>query len=102
MKPLIPVFLLVSIVMVSICSIPQVELFECHFYLKNDVQELNFNSRMSLSYFWGYGYEMDTLNQYDIVELTWKGWLMAFLLIIGTPIIVTYRIALYKARDKNK
>ena len=102
MKQVFLVFLVVFLIMLGLSLIPSIKLFEFHFYLKNDLQELDFNSNMSLSYFFGYGYDMSALKQYQVIELTWKGWVMSFLLILGTPLIVAYRYALYKDQIKNK
>ena len=91
-------FLLMSI----LSLLPFVELYEFNFYYKSSFQELDFNKNMSLSYFLNYGYDMKELEQYDRITLTIKGWLMLCLLLLATPLLVTYRISLKNHLKKNE
>ena len=74
-----------------------------HFYYQDGVQELDFKKNMSLSYFLGYGYDMEALALYQKIDLTWKGKLMFLLLLIGFPFLMSYRFALKKrVKDLDK
>lgn len=97
------IFLISFIFIVGVSLIPQVELYECHFYYQDGVQELDFKKNMSLSYFLGYGYDMEALALYQKIDLTWKGKFMFLLLLIGFPFLMSYRFALKKrVKDLDK
>ena len=96
------IFVISFVLMVIISLIPQIELYECHFYYTDGVQELDFKKNMSLSYFLGYGYDMEALSLYQTIDFTWKGKLMIFLLLLGFPLLVSYRFALRNKLNNQK
>ena len=96
------IFVISFVLMVIISLIPQIELYECHFYYSDGVQELDFKKNMSLSYFLGYGYDMEALSLYQTIDFTWKGKLMFFLLLLGFPLLVSYRFALRNKLNNQK
>jgi len=55
-----------------------------------------------LSYFLGYGYDMEALSLYQTINLTWKGKLMFFLLLLGFPLMLSYRFALRNKLNNQK
>lgn len=78
----------------AISCLPAVEMYECQFLLNSDYQTIDENKNLSLSYFLGYGYDMEEMAQFDTIRLTLKGWLMVVLILLGTPALITYRFAL--------
>ena len=84
-----------------ISCIPSVELYECRFYLETELQTVDQTKNLSLSYFLGFGYDMEEMALFDSIQLTLKGWLMLLLIQIGTPVLIAYRFALKNRLKQN-
>jgi len=101
MKNYTLIFLVTFLFMLGISLIPFIELYECRINLNSDLQKIETIRNFSLSYFFGYGYENEFNEVNQTVILTWKGWAFLFILLLGIPLLVTYRFFLKNQLSKN-
>jgi len=56
---------------------------------------------LSLSYFIGLGFEADEMNNIQSFHLIAKGYALSFIITIGLPAIIAYRVYLHKSQNNQ-
>lgn len=88
----------VVVVTIMLCCIP-IELFDGEVvWLSNGVEVVR-EQQLSLSYFFGIGIDPEQMNYVSSFRLTGQGWFLVFIIIIGIPGLISYRMYL---RDTSK
>lgn len=88
----------VLVVGVALCVIP-VELFNGEVTWILNGKEVTYQQNLSLSYFFGIGLDGEQLEYVKSFRLTGQGWMLAFIVIIGIPGLISYRIYLKNSGD---
>ncbi len=70
-----------------------VNLFDGEILYKNGIIE---PTPLSLSYFFGLGYDVKDMETVASFHLVTKGYFLAFILTIGIPSLIAYRVSLIK------
>lgn len=70
-----------------------VNLFDGEILYKNGIKE---PTPLSLSYFFGLGYDVKDMETVASFHLVTKGYFLAFILTIGIPSLIAYRVSLIK------
>lgn len=78
-----------------------INLFDGIVVYKSGVQSYELEQPLSLSYFIGLGYDESDMEIVQSFRLTTKGWIMAFIFIIGIPGLIAYRIHLGTKRKSQ-
>lgn len=92
-KALIVFGISVVVVGVILCVVP-IELFNGEVTWLLNGEEQTFEQNLSLSYFFGIGIEGEQLNYVKSFRLTGQGWMLAFIMIVGIPGLIAYRMYL--------
>lgn len=92
-KPLI-IFVGLTIVLLAVFFLLPINLFDGVIIEKRGLQEIVHERPLSLSYFIGMGYDPDDMEFVQDFYLTGKGYAMAFIFILGFPLLLAYRIYL--------
>lgn len=93
--------LMLLIIAVPLCIFP-VNLFQGEVVLENGISEQVVKAPMSLSYFFGLGYNEEDMIGIKRFYLLPEGYLLAFLFIFGIPALAAYRVYLGKRNRKNE
>ncbi len=92
-KPFLLFILLVSIIALPLCTLPinlfAGEIIEMHGMVVNKIE-----APLSLSYFFGMGFNSDDMVNVKNFYLLPSGYITAFALIIGLPGLLAYRVSL--------
>ena len=94
-KPLF-IFLIGTLSLLILFFTLPINIFDGVILYKNGIQELRIERPLSLSYFIGFGYNVEDLIGVKSFYLTTKGIVMAFIIILGIPALVAYRFHLKK------
>ena len=87
-------FLALTLLFALIFFLLPINLFDGVIVLKNGLQEISVDRQLSLSYFIGIGYETSEMEGVVDFYLTKKGFMMAFIFILGFPGLFAYRMYL--------
>lgn len=71
-----------------------INLFDGEIIIKQGLQTIKQERPLSLSYFIGVGYDESDMDIIKDFYLLPKGYMMAFLFVIGIPALVAYRVSL--------
>lgn len=92
-KPIVLFFLLAFCIALPLCIFP-INIFDGEIVVGNELQNYTEKAPLSLSYFFGLGYNEEDMDVIKNFYLLPTGYLMALIFIIGIPAIVAYRIHL--------
>lgn len=90
------IFIVGSVLLASLFFLLPINIFDGVIEYKDELQEMDQNTPLSLSYFIGIGYEHSEMQFVKDFYLTKTGIMMAFIIIIGFPALIAYRIYLKK------
>lgn len=96
-KPIVLFFVLVFVIALPLCIFP-INLFNGEIVYKTGLQELKIEAPLSLSYFFGLGFNEGDLLGVETFYLTTKGWLTAAIFLLGFPFLVAYRVYLHNSK----
>lgn len=99
-KP-INTFLILFVALILLFFLFPINLFDGEIVVKNGLQTIKQQRPLSLSYFIGLGYDESDMDIIKDFYLLPKGYMMAFLFILGIPSLVAYRVSLGK-KDTSK
>lgn len=99
MKKPLAVFLISTIILASCFFLLPINLFDGVIEYEEAFRSYSVNTRLSLSYFIGIGYDPEDLLNVKRFYLTGQGVFMAFVFIIGIPALIAFR--LYLRTKKN-
>jgi hypothetical protein len=92
-KPLIIYILLAFGIALPLCVFP-INIFDGEIIVGNELQNYTEKVPLSLSYFFGLGYNEEDMNIIKDFYLLPTGYLLAFIFIFGIPALLSYRIYL--------
>ncbi len=92
-KPIFVFFLLAFCIALPLCVFP-INIFDGEIIVGNELQNYTEKAPLSLSYFFGLGYNEEDMNIIKDFYLLPTGYLLAFLFIFGIPALLSYRIYL--------
>jgi hypothetical protein len=99
-KKAVLTFLFIAVaISLPLCLFP-INLFEGEIVMSNGLQELKTQAPLSLSYFFGLGYDEADMVGIDRFYLLPKGYFTLILFLIGIPGIFAYRV--YLKNDASK
>lgn len=87
-------------VAVILCVVP-VDLFDGEVVWSIEGHEFTREQNLSLSYFFGIGVQDAQWEYVDSFRLTAQGWLMVFIIILGIPGLIAYRMYLKATTSKE-
>ena len=90
-KPIL-IFLGMFLVLLCIFFLFPINLFDGVIVYEEPHRSYEIETRLSLSYFIGMGYDLADMTYVKSFYLTSKGWFMAFLFVVGIPLLVAYRV----------
>ncbi len=99
MKP-ISIFLISSISIALVLFLVRINIFDGEIIYVTGIQRFVEQAPISLSYFIGIGYSASDMEGIESFRLLPTGYLMAFVLIIGIPGLIAYRV--YLGRSKKQ
>ena len=99
-KPLFVFCLAVIFIAIPLFIFP-INFFDGEIIMKNGLSETKMEAPLSLSYFIGFGFNSIDMEGIKDFYLLPKGYLLAFCIILGCPVIVTYRIFLAQKKKKK-
>lgn len=94
-KPLL-IFIVLSSILAIVFFVFPINLFDGVIVYKSNLQEMNVERPLSLSYFIGLGFDKADMVGVEDFYLTLKGKVMAVIYIFGFPALLSYRIHLRK------
>lgn len=102
MKKPMTVFLISSLVLAAIFFLLPINLFDGVIEYEEAFRSYKVETRLSLSYFVGIGYDPEDMLTVKDFYLTTQGILTALILIVGLPALIAYRIYLDQLKRKGK
>ncbi|GAB5416678.1 MAG: hypothetical protein Crog4KO_21670 [Crocinitomicaceae bacterium] len=99
-KALIVFSISTVVIAVVLCVIP-VDLFNGEVVWNINGQQITREQNLSLSYFFGIGVEEVQWKYVDSFRLTAQGWLLVFIIIVGIPGLIAYRMYLKATTSKE-
>lgn len=101
MKPL-SIFLLSSFVIALALFLFPINLFDGEIVVQHGFKEVVDEAPLSLSYFIGMGYKESEMVDVKSFRLLPMGYVMAFVIIIGIPALISYRIHLGQLKKSEE
>jgi len=101
LKPWI-VFLFTFILISSALILVSPNLFEGEIVLDENGKQYVVEAPLSLAYFLGLGYDSRDMTNVIDFHLTWRGYMLAFCLLFGFPILFAYRSFLAKKKHNQE
>lgn len=98
-KPIVIFFLGVILIATPLFLFP-INLFKGEIVTETGVQRIVQEAPLSLSYFIGLGYEKEEMKNVTNFYLTREGYVFVFLIIIGLPTIIAYRVKIKTDLEK--
>ena len=98
-KPFLLFILLVVVVALPLCIFP-INLFSGEIIEMKGITEYKVQAPLSLSYFFGLGYQEEEMATFKDFYLLPAGYLTAFIFIIGFPGLIAYRVYLSNSKEK--
>jgi hypothetical protein len=100
MKPIL-IFFIGVVVMSMLFFLIRINIFDGEVVYVSGIQKEVIKAPISLSYFLGIGYTDKEIEGIESFRLLPTGYLMTFVLIIGLPALIAYRIHLGKSKKTN-
>ncbi len=94
------IFLSMFLVLLCIFFLFPINLFDGVIIYEEPHRSYEIDTRLSLSYFIGMGYDPADMTYVKSFYLTTKGWLIAFAFIVGIPLLVAYRMWLSEEKKQ--
>lgn len=92
-KPLL-IFILLSLVLAAVFFLFPIAIFDGIILVEEPGRSYEVEAPLSLSYFVGIGYSPEDMTYVGDFYLTAKGWIMAFIFVLGLPGLLAYRVYL--------
>lgn len=101
LKKYLPVFFISFLVLAALLFLFPINLFDGEIVYQSGIQHKVIKAPLSLSYFIGMGYEELDMVGVKSFYLLPVGYLMAFLILLGLPAIISYRIQLGRTKKRT-
>lgn len=98
-KPIL-LFVSTSLLLLLIFLLFPINLFDGVIEYEEPLRSYSVEAPLSLSYFIGIGYEEADMQYVRDFYLTAKGWMLAFIVIVGLPGLLAFRLSL--SRNKKE
>ena len=96
-QPILLFVLCAVVIVLPLCLFP-INLFSGQIVYESDIQQVVVDAPLSLSYFFGLGYEETDMEHVTDFYLTTPGYLTAFIFLIGIPGLIAYRVYLSSSK----
>lgn len=100
-RPVLLFFGLALLFALPLCTLP-INLFDGEITYTVGKKVVTDPAPLSLAYFFGLGYSESDMSTILSFHLTKKGYLLVFLLLIGLPALISYRITLITKKEPSK
>ena len=100
-KPII-IFLITTISLTFLFFVFPINVFDGKIVYESSSKELTINAPLSLSYFIGLGYEESDMVGVKTFYLTFKGTIMALIIIVALPALLAVRVYFKKELKSSK
>lgn len=99
-RPVLLFGLLLCLFALPMCTLP-LNLFDGEITYRVGTKLVTDSAPLSLAYFFGLGYSDSDMINVVTFHLTTKGYVLVFLLLIGLPALITYRITLVTKKEPS-
>lgn len=95
------IFVIGSVVVTLVLCLLPIRVFDGEAIWISAGNEIVLSQQISLSYFFDIGIDKEYFAMVEGFRLTGKGWMLAFIFIIGIPALISYRFYLKGSQKSN-